>query len=401
MTNAEQIPAPDYVLVVDDDPVLRAIAERHFQKLGSRKLVCANDGVEALDTLDQDREEPAFVLCDLNMPNMDGIEFLRHLEQRKFGGAIAILSSEDDSIIALAESVAKSHKLNVVGKLSKPLKVAQLNELTAAAARNAAAPVTVSASPVRHQDLRNALSANEIVAYHQPKIDARSRAFMGTESLARWHHPEFGVISPGIFVPMAEQCGLIEHLTDRILDKSIADVAAWRAAGMHTSCSVNLSPKVLANINLPDQIAGKVAAAGLEPKQIVLEITESSLLEQDAVPMEVLARLRLKQFDLSIDDFGTGHSNIETLRAFPFCELKIDRSFISNMDRDAFSAECVRTSVELARQLGLRVVAEGVETEAVRDRATAAGADLLQGYLYGKPMPSETLPRWAKGYRVV
>ena len=362
-------------------------------------MLSANDGVQALGVLDKLQDEPGFLLCDLNMPNMDGIEFLRHLERRKFRGAIAILSGEDESVVALAESLAKTHKLNVVGKLQKPLKAEKLDELIAAAQASSAAPAHETNTVISVAELKKAISTGQIIAYHQPKIETRTGHFVGTEALARWVHPEWDIVSPNRFIPLAEQCGLIEQLTDAIMVAAISDVKHWKEHGLQASCSINLSANVLTNIDLPDEIAARVDAAGLERSQIILEITESSLLEKHAVPMEVLARLRLKGFDLSVDDFGTGHSNIERLRNFPFSELKIDQSFVSNMQQDAFAAESVRTSVELGRKLGLRLVAEGVETQAVCDLVKQLGIDQIQGYFFGKPMPREKLPLWLKGYR--
>lgn len=396
----EQNHVLDNVLVVDDDPILCALAESRFRKRGARNVLSASDGVQALGVLDAAPVEPGFLLCDLNMPNMDGIEFMRHLERRKFGGAIAILSGEHASVIALVESLAQTHKLNVVGKLQKPLKADQLDELITLAQRQSAAPQPATSNIISVGELRNAISGGQIVAYHQPKLALRTGKFAGTEALARWHHPEWGTILPGRFIALAEQSGLIEQLTDAMLKLAIADVESWKASHIQTCCSINLSADVLGNIDLPNEIASRVDAAGLERSQIILEITEGSILKKDAITMEVLARLRLKGFDLSIDDFGTGHSNIETLRDFPFSELKIDRSFIAAMETDAFAKESVRASVELGKRLGLRLVAEGVETQSVCDQVKQLGIDQVQGYFFGKPMPAEILPRWIKGYRV-
>jgi len=331
---------------------------------------------------------------------MDGIEFLRHLEQRKFSGVIAIVSGEQESVVALAESVAKTHKLNVVGRLQKPLKADRLDELINVARKQHRNLKPETNKIINFKDLKCAISAGQIVTYYQPKILARTGQPVGTEALARWHHPEWGTILPSHFIPLAEQSGLIEQLTDSVLNSAITDVESWKAGNIHTSCSINLSADVLGNINLPDEIASRVDAAGLDRSQIILEITEGCLLKKEAIPMEVLARLRLKGFDLSVDDFGTGYSNIETLRDFPFCELKIDRSFVAAIETDAFAEESVRASVELGRRLDLLLVAEGVETQSVYDRVKQLGIDQVQGFFFGKPMPCETVARWLKGYRV-
>ncbi len=395
----EQGRAIDEILLVDDDPILCAIVERHFQKRGAGRVTSASDGVQALRILDEEQFDPGFLLCDLNMPNMDGIEFLRHLEQRNFNGAIAILSGEDDSVISLAESLARAHALNVVGKIRKPLKADELDDLISQAQRKLSAASQKSDQTLTADELRNAIAAGQIIAFHQPKVHAQSGAFVGTEALARWNHPEMGIIPPSLFITLAEENGLIAALTDAVLKDALAQVQNWKFRNVVASCSINLSPDVLTNIDLPDELSARVDAAGLDRRQIIFEITEGSLLLKDAVPMEVLARLRLKGFDLSVDDFCTGHSNIETLRSFPFSELKIDRSFVSAMLDDSFAAESVRASVELAKQLDLRLVAEGVETQKVCDEVRKMGIDHIQGFLFGKPMPGEELIQWLMGYR--
>ncbi|MGI9402567.1 MAG: EAL domain-containing protein, partial [Rhizobiaceae bacterium] len=387
------------VLVVDDDPILRAIAESHFEKRGAASVRTAGDGVQALSLLDEATQQPGFLLCDLNMPNMDGIEFLRHLEKRKFNGAISILSGEHDSVIALAESLAKTHRLNIVGTLKKPLNAEKLDKVIAAAAVKQAIPGPNSSTLVTVSDLRDAISSQQIVPYYQPKVDVRTGIIVGAEALARWHHPEWGMIFPGHFIPMAENYDLISGVTDIIFRQALNDVARWAALGQKLTCSVNLSVDNLDNISLPNELADRVDAAGLSRSQFVLEVTESSLLEKAATPMEVLARLRMMGFDLSIDDFGTGGSNIENLRDFPFSELKIDQSFVGKMAEDAFAQASVKASVDLGKQLGLRLVAEGVETASVRDFVTQLGVDQIQGYLVGKPVEAETFLQWLRGRR--
>ena len=392
--------ALDHVLVVDDDPILRAIAESHFKKRGAREIESAGDGIEALQILDGGGNPPSFLLCDLNMPNMDGIKFLRHLEQRHFGGAVAIVSGEHDTVISLAESVAKAHNLNIVGTLQKPLRADALDQLIDSASSAMAAPTQTSPNVIGPADLRAAITQGDIISYYQPKVDTKSGHIVGAEALARWQHPELGLISPGHFIPLAEQSNLIGDLTERILDTALDDARYWPAGHAKSiSCAINISVDALNDIDLPDRIAQRVANAGLQSSQIVIEVTESSILKREATPMEVLARLRLKGFDLSIDDFGTGYSNIEQLRYFPFSELKIDQSFVSEMETDAFALESVRASIELGKKLGLRLVAEGVETKSVYDLVAGRGVDQVQGYLFGKPMPQDQFVRWLKGYR--
>ena len=388
----------NHVVIVDDDPILCAIAESHFKKSGCRRIDCASNGEQGLAILDQCAEDPDLLLVDLNMPYMDGVQFLRHLGQRQFSGAILIVSGEPKSVIALSARIAKTHDLKIVGSLSKPLQIEQLKELTAMACGEATAAPAPAGNSFTVADLRAAISGGQIVSYYQPKIDVPSGRTVGVEALARWQHPELGMIGPVNFIPMAEEHDLISGLTAVMLRAAILDVRRWVGMGLQLSCSVNLSATTLDNINFPDAISACVDAAGLEKSKFIFEVTESSLVRREAVPMEVLARLRLAGFDLAIDDFGTGSSNIEHLRDFPFSELKIDRSFVSEMHKEAFARQCVLASIELGHELGLRIVAEGVEEEDEAATLAGLGVDQIQGYLYGKPMSAEAFPQWLKGY---
>jgi len=387
----------DRVLIVDDDPIFCAIVEAHLMKRGAGIVFIAGDGKQALDLLDGG-VLPSYIVCDLNMPNMDGIEFLRYLESVDFPGAVTIVSGESASVVSVAERIAETHSLKIAGALKKPLKVDQLDSLIAEASQHDAEPDATPSTLVSVSDLRDAILNRGIATYYQPKVDARTGQVCGVEALARWEHPELGMIYPSVFIPVAEQHGLIDMLTAVVLQTAIVDVWRWRKAGTNLECSINLSVQTLEDIEFPDKVTACVDAAELDHSSIVFEVTESSILRKEAVTMEVLARLRLKGFGLSIDDFGTGNSNFEQLRDFPFSELKIDRSFVSKMLEQPFASQCVVTSIQLGKKLGLRLVAEGIETEEMRDAVAELGVDHLQGYFFGEPMPAGEFETWLAEY---
>ena len=313
------------VLVVDDDPILCAIVERHFQKRGAGEVTIANDGLQALEILDGGVNAPDFILCDLKMPNMDGLEFLRHLERRDYGGAIGILSGEHESVVGLAEALAREHRLNVVGKLQKPLNAHKLDMLIEGARDLVHAPSRQFDALISDEDLYRGITGNQIVAFHQPKVDAQTGRFVGTEALARWSHPEWGIVPPSLFIPVAEESGLIERLTFEVFNNAIRHLQQWKLGGITACCSINLSPQILTNINLPDEISCRVDAAGLAREQIVLEITEGSAFEKRGRAdgsAGAPAGQGVRSPTRSVDDFGTGHSNIETLRTFPFSQAR-------------------------------------------------------------------------------
>ena len=383
------------VLIVDDDPILSAIADVFFQKRGVRNVHCATNGRTALELVDGLSEKIDFVLCDLNMPELDGIQFLRHLKDRQFNGQIVILSGEQQSVVRTAENLAQAHNLNVVGTLGKPLKLKDLEALVAGFAP-ADAPAASSAPVLATvADLKNALISGDVTPYFQPKVEIATGKVVGAEALARWIHPKLGMIEPDIFVPMAEQNDLMAALTEHMIAASVDNMVAWRKLRFEPKVSINLSAESLSQIDFPDRMAVRLGAAGLDCAKVVLEITERQLVAKNATSSEVLARLRLMGFGISIDDFGTGYSNIEQLREFPFTELKIDQSFIREAAQDQFSRTSVEASINLGKQLDLRLVAEGVETAEDWDYVTSAGIDEVQGYYVARPMPADELAAWA------
>ncbi len=386
---------PNNVLIVDDDPILTVIAETYFRKIGSEVIRTAANGRIALEVLKEDPTGIDFILCDLNMPELDGVEFLRHLRYQEFSGRIAILSGEKGAVVRSASNLAVAHELDIVGTLYKPLNVKALYEAVNKTPRreatglNVPVPVNISGG-----DLAVAIQCGHIQPYFQPKVDVRNNNTIGAESLARWIHPGFGIIGPDHFIPVAMKNGLIGELTESMVAQTIEALARWRNAGFYIKISVNLTADALRDLEFPDKLAGLTAGAGVPNSSLILEVTEASLLEESQASIETLTRLRIMGFDVSIDDFGTGYSNLEQLRKFPFSELKIDRSFIIEATTDSFARTCVETSVALARELDLRLVAEGVENQEGWDFVIEAGVDEVQGYYIAKPMSADDFSNW-------
>jgi EAL domain-containing protein (putative c-di-GMP-specific phosphodiesterase class I) len=216
----------------------------------------------------------------------------------------------------------------------------------------------------------------------------------GFEALARWQHPERGLISPEEFVPLAEQTGIIKPLTMLVLERALRQCRLWHNAGHHLSVAVNLSARTIHDPEFPSAVQGFLKAYQLDPRRLTLELTESTVMADPARSMETLSRLQAMGVELSIDDFGTGYSSLAYLKRLPVHELKIDRSFVMNMAGDDNDAVIVRSTIELAQNLGLRVVAEGVETVEARDQLTSMGCDVAQGYLLSRPIPADKATSW-------
>lgn len=382
------------MLIIDDDPILRTVVEAFFRKSGVSNLLTAENGRVALDIVEQQGEALDFILCDLNMPELDGFEFLRLLKDSAFSGKVVILSGEHNSIVQAAQGMASSHALDVVGTLKKPLNLKELEKLTSEIKAKPASPAPTQGVLVSAQDLRLALNCGQIRPFYQPKVCIESGTVIGVEALARWVHPGFGVIPPAHFISLAEQNDLMETLTELMLKSTIEDAAAWRERNLTVNLSVNITTVALDDLGFPDSLADLTDSAGIPASSVTLEITEDHLLHKSAASAEVLGRLRIKGFGISIDDFGTGYSNIDQLREFPFTELKIDQSFIRNATSDTFARACVESSVNMARQLGLRIVAEGVETSEDMEFVRHAGIDEAQGFLIAKAMPAKEFAQW-------
>ena len=246
-------------------------------------------------------------------------------------------------------------------------------------------------------DLRRAIDHGGLVLDYQPKVEVRSGRVVGVEALVRWRHPERGAVPPGEFVPLAERTGLIRDLTLYVLDSALAQVRVWKSAGLEQSISVNLSARDLLDLGLPDEIDRLLTVHCIEAERLELEITESVILTDPMRARLVLNRLSEMGIHLAIDDFGSGYSSLAYLRRLPVGVIKIDRSFVMNMMEDENDAVIVRSTIDLGRNLGLKVVAEGVESEEILMELARLECDLAQGYYLGRPMSAEALTAWLRG----
>jgi diguanylate cyclase (GGDEF)-like protein len=240
-------------------------------------------------------------------------------------------------------------------------------------------------------ELRRAIETEELVVYFQPKAELETGRILGAEALVRWQHPERGFIPPNEFIPIAERTGLIKPLSRYVLAAAIEQCAVWGTAGLELQVAVNLTIPDLLELELPDRIAALLEEKGVRPEQLELEITESTILADPFRVRVVLNRLNEMGLRLAIDDFGTGYSSLAYLRNLPVHAIKIDRSFVMGMSEDASDATIVRSTIDLAHNLGLEVVAEGVESQEVWDALRAEGCSLAQGYFIAKPAPPADL----------
>jgi diguanylate cyclase (GGDEF)-like protein len=248
-------------------------------------------------------------------------------------------------------------------------------------------------------ELRRALTEGELLLYVQPKADANTGAVVSVEALVRWQHPEHGLIMPDEFIPIAERNGLIKDLTKVVLRSAIIAATGWQAAGMHLPIAVNLSPRGMLDPHLPAEVGALLAELGSSPDLLTLELTESSMMIDPAGVASLMQELHDMGIRLSIDDFGTGYSSLSSLRKLPLDEIKIDKSFVMGIEENGDDEKIVRSMVDLGTNLGLDVVAEGVENSRIWQMLRRMGCTQIQGYYLSRPIPVDDFPAWLTDYR--
>jgi EAL domain-containing protein (putative c-di-GMP-specific phosphodiesterase class I) len=386
---------PKSALIIDDDPIFHLVAEEALRAIGTEDISLAEDGAIGLDIITKAPAQFDLVICDLQMPNLDGISVLRELGRISFKGALIIISSEEEDLIGLVRRMAQMVGVRVLGTLKKPLTVENLRAILV---KNGDATVHAEATPVTRHALKTALSENRLVPYYQPKVDLRSNRISGVEVLTRVLDEDGLPADPTRMLRAAEQYDLMMPFTLSIIKQTVSDYRRFKSVGCDLECAINLSPSMLSDLDLPDALTDICRASKVDPSRITLEITENQFIEYKANVLEVLSRLRLRGFRLSIDDFGTGATSIEQLRLFPCNELKIDKSFVGSALEDPFAKTTVETSIRLAAMLQMSVVAEGVETVEQLAYVRISGANFAQGYLFSEPLPAKELANWITNF---
>jgi EAL domain-containing protein (putative c-di-GMP-specific phosphodiesterase class I) len=381
-------------VVIDDDDFVSATLTRQLKTLGFEAVeICAN-GLEAALLLNGQLGFD-LIVCDLGLPGADGVQLTRVIAVSHPRTPLILISGKERRLLRAAEELARARGIHLLGSLEKPISNSALQELLGDRELRGTVPLEsrAGADPAPSAtSLRSALAQDEIIIHTQPILDTSSGTLAGVEVLARWLIPERGLIPPSAFIPVAERNGLIEDLTDRVIRKALGAAEAWKRVGLETRISINMPLSYAQRFSLPDTIGAELARIGIGVDQFGFEITNSCLAEDPLRALDVMTRLRLHGFNLSLDDFGCGESSLNRLRQFPFNEVKIDRSFVSAALVDPEVRDIVQTIVGLARRLGLRAVAKGVETKAHWDLFAELGCDLMQGDLIAEPFPAAQLP---------
>ncbi|MBS0423098.1 MAG: EAL domain-containing protein [Proteobacteria bacterium] len=383
------------ILILDDDTFMLKLLSRMLAKLGYTAVTTCDNGSDALQKIDHIDTCPDLILLDLNMPDMDGIEFVRYLVDRQYHGQLILVSGEDERMLKTAEKLVHAHKIPMPGYVHKPVDPNKLSEILQRLEIEAAILPQSNDKTYSAADIRSAITHQELVNYYQPKVSVESGDVIGVETLVRWHHPQDGVIMPDRFIHVAEDNNLIDDLTRLVLKQAIIQAGKWHRDSQALRVSINVTMENLASLDFQDMVVNLVNENNLPPQKIVIEITESQVMGPDArIPLEILTRLRLKRFHLSIDDFGTGHSSLAQLRDIPFNELKIDQGFVHRAWQDDTLRAIYDASLAMGKQLGMDIVAEGVEDRDDWELVQQTGCDMAQGNFISRPLLPADLLRW-------
>ncbi|MFI5243958.1 MAG: EAL domain-containing protein [Gemmatimonadales bacterium] len=383
------------VLIVDDQSHVRKWVRQVLKRAGVVQMNEAADGAEALAAVTQPGARFDLIICDLRMPGHDGVETIRAFAALGLESAIAIMSVEDERMIETAAALVEAQGLHLLGTIAKPLTPEKLEALFSKL-REVAPRRLGDGVMAPEGDLANAFIREELRLVYQPKISMRTGEFSGVESFVRWKHPSLGLLGPASFVPLMERSDdFSASLADFTLRESIACVGRWNEAGRELRMAINLTARPFDRLDFPDRVSAMCLEYGVAPERITLELTETYVARDAVRLIDVAARLRLRGFTLSIDNFGTGQSGVSKLRKLPFNELKIDRQFVDGCSQSASQHSVVEASLALARSLQMISVAEGVQHRPDWDLLNQLGCDVAQGYFIARPMSEEGLEAWA------
>lgn len=404
------------LLIIDDDELVGQTLKNIAEQCGFN-VIFTDTALAFYEQLTL--FEPDLIMVDLIMPDVDGVQLIERLADINHKAKLIIISGAGKRVVNSSALSAQEHGLEIVGLLNKPFRAAEVRQiLTDFIKHNRRhTPLTnESATDEKSKwfpdadDLHHALENGLIQVHFQPKINSHSQLLLGFEALARWHDDGHGVVLPDYFIQLAERTHQIETLTEQVFEQAMTWFAKLTctvnpAQSMSLAMepenlimAINISVINLQNRDLPDELADCCERHGIKPHQVILEVTETTAMDNPTEMLDILTRLRIKGFGLAIDDFGTGYSSLAQLARLPFSELKVDRSFVMTGDESSESKAVIKSVVDLAKSLGLTSVAEGVETPGMRSYLQSIGCDILQGYAIAKPMTGEECEAWINDY---
>ena len=388
------------VLVVEDDDFQRAAMIALVQGIGVGTVHAERSAMAALRQLDAQHYD--IVICDLKMRHGDGLDFIRSVPRANIGGLV-ISSAMDSEVQHAANSIAQARGLHTV-IVPKPVSKAGIFQALASLVTAVDNGKSSRQLPPRQTytpgkaALLAALSGGQIVPYFQPQIDLRTGNVVGFEILARWENAAEGLLMPSFFVPLIEEVGLIDMLSESLWRTGLAQACLWKDAGFTVGLSMNMSASTLAQPGGAQAILGLALESGIAPNLLVIELTESVLATDSLALLENMARLRMHGLSLSMDDLGTGYASLRRLSAIPFVEAKLDRSLLEGALKDQKKRTIIASICHLVHGLNMRLVAEGIETAEELAFIRALKFELGQGYLFSRALPAMQVLPWLQGF---
>lgn len=372
------------LLVVDDDAGICALFSEVAEGCGYT-VKTINTVLEFKDAYTSFK--PTLIFLDLNIADKDGIELLQFLAKQKCKSPIIVISGHDEKVRSSVFRLGTSYGLEMVSHLPKPVSVPTLRDIFEREKSRILVPSMLL--------LDKAIKNYDFVLHYQPLVSFKTKKIEGVEALVRWTPPIGGMFYPETFIPLAEQTDLIKPLTRWIIESAFQQSIKW-GLNHNFHIAINLSKKVLDSVTFADEIIALATQYRVDPQKICFEITETSAMSDPVTVMEILSRLRIKGFKLSIDDFGTGYSSLVELHRLPFSEMKIDKSFVTNIMTDTQCYKIAKSIVDLGHSLDLIVVAEGVEDNDAWEKLISLGCDTAQGYFMSKPLTAKDFEEWLK-----
>ena len=383
-------------LIVDDShAILNFTSAMLKQNFAIDKVTAKTSAASALEVLKSDKNVNLLFL-DLNMPEMDGIQFLAELTQMKYKGFLVIMSGVAPRIIASVEELAKGYGLNYLGTLLKPLDVKGFEEVLADIGEPE--PESETGRELKIYEIIRAIKNENLEVYYQPQVDLHTRQVYGLEVLVRLDHPTLGIVSPDQFLAKIEQSDLMIHMTFIILRKALRDWSKWKKQGVELKLSLNISPFTLQRPEFVDELFAVMSEFALPLNKICLEVKETSVAKDMNQELETLSRLNMKGIELALDDFGEDHASMERIQNWPINVLKLDKKFLLERKNKQGQITIIESCIAFAKRLNMITVAEGVENAEQWKLCGELGCDVAQGFYLSKPMSATDVLTWVANW---
>ncbi|MCK5892816.1 MAG: EAL domain-containing response regulator [Endozoicomonadaceae bacterium] len=385
------------IMVVEENDVKQATIVNILKAIGLHHILSVSSGQDCIDMIKNYPLPVNIVFSHLDMDGMDGIELLRHLGEQQLAESFALIEFNDFAILRTLEDMAEQLGLSILGCVEQTFTQENIEMILDRyyVHHNKSDPEEYGDMPTQAEIIEG-LANNQFITWYQPKVQIDTGEWFAAEALSRWVHPERGMIYPTQYIPVLEELGIVDKLTWSQIHVIAENLRHWLSLGKKISVSINISPSMLNDRLLANKLTEVTNRYNISQDQMVLEITESMLMENLANSLETIARMRLQGFTLSMDDFGTGYSNLHQLERMPCSELKLDKSLVTGAHENPVRCVILESNIGMAKKLGMKTVGEGVETVEDWFILKQLGCSIGQGYLIAKPMPANELLAWSE-----